>query len=49
MYEKKINEEYTWIIRQGENCRQLSLLIWTPFIGQFVYPVEGRGRGKEVG
>ena len=27
----------------GKICRQLRLLIWTSFIGQFVHPVGGNG------
>ena len=36
--------EYTWIIRQGKNCRQLSLLTCNSLIGQFVHPVGGERR-----
>ena len=32
-------------IMAGENCRQFRLLICTSFIGQFVYPVGGKGMG----
>ena len=28
-----------------ENCRQISLLTWNSFIGQFVHPVEVGGDG----
>ena len=35
--------EYTWILRQGKNCRQFSLLFLLSFIGPFVYPVEWEG------
>ena len=34
---------YTWILRQGINCLQFSLLTWTSFIGQFVHPVGREG------
>ena len=37
--------EYTWILRQGENCLQFRLLTWTSSIGQFVHPVGGKGMG----
>ena len=37
--------EYTWILRQGKNCRQFNLLTWNSFIGQFVYPVGGKEMG----
>ena len=39
--------EYVDILT-GENCRQFSLIIWTPFIGQFVHPVGMKGMGKVV-
>ena len=41
-----MDEEY---ILTRENCRQLSLLIWTLFISQFVQPVGGEGMGKGGG
>ena len=28
----------------GKTCRQISLLIWTPFIGQLINPVGGEGK-----
>ena len=34
-----------WILRQGKNCRQFSLLTGNSFIGQFVHPVGGEGMG----
>ena len=34
--------EFTWILRNGKNCRQFRKLISLSFIGQFVYP-KGRG------
>ena len=30
-------------IMTRENCRQIRLLTWTSFIGQFVHPVGGEG------
>ena len=38
--------ECTWILWQGENCRQFRLLFPLPFIGQFIHILwEGRGWG----
>ena len=31
-----------------EFCRQLRLLMWTPFIGKFVHPLGGEGMGCVV-
>ena len=44
-YVSTMDVEYTWILRQGKNCRQLGLLFPLSFIDQFVYPVEG----EEIG
>ena len=38
--------EYTWILGQGKNCRQFSLITWNSFICQFVHPLGGKGMGK---
>ena len=39
-----IDLEYTWILLQGKNCRQCKMLLLSMlFIGQFVYPVGGKG------
>ena len=35
--------EYTWILWQGKNCCQFSLLTCNSFIGQFVHPLGGEG------
>ena len=37
--------ENMWILWQGKFSRQLSLLICNSFIGKFVHPLEGKGRG----
>ena len=37
--------EYTWILRQGKNCRQFRLITWNSFIGQFVHPLGEYGVG----
>ena len=31
--------EYTWILRQGKNWCQFSLLTWNSVIGQFIYQI----------
>ena len=41
----KIDIKYTWILGQGKNCRQFSLLTWISFIGQFIHPVGGEEMG----
>ena len=50
-----MNVEYTWTLHRisilwnimtGKICRQFILLLWTPFIGQFIYPVGGEGMSK---
>ena len=38
-YAETMDIGYTRIQRQGKIFRQLILLIWTSFIGQFVHPV----------
>ena len=35
--------ECTWILWQGINSRQIRLLTWTSFNGQFIHPVGGDG------
>ena len=37
--------EYIWILGQGENCLQLSLLKWTSLIDPFVHTVGVVGEG----
>ena len=44
-WHKTMDVGYTWMLTQGKNCRQFSLLIWNSFIGQFVHPVRGEGMG----
>ena len=36
-----MDEEYTWILWQGKNCRKFSLPTWNSFIGQFVHSLGG--------
>ena len=43
----QMDVQYTWILRKGLNCRQLRLLIYWSFIGQFVQPVGGEGDGVQ--
>ena len=40
-FKRNIHTKNTLIYRQGKVFRQIRLLIWTWFIGQFVYPVGG--------
>ena len=37
--------EYTWILCGGICC-QFRLLTWNLFIGHFVHPIGGEGKGK---
>ena len=37
--------DYKWILGQGKNCRQFSLLSWKSFIGQLVHLVVGDQMG----
>ena len=39
--------EYTWILWQRKNCRQLRLLTCASLISRFVHPVGGHGMGKK--
>ena len=36
-----IDVDYSWILWQGKNCPQFTLLILNSFIGQFVHPEGG--------
>ena len=40
-----MDEEYAWILRQENNCRQFNLQYPLAFIGLAVYPVGEEGMG----
>ena len=44
----EMDVECTWILRQGGNCRQFSLLVQKSFSGLFVNPVGWEEYGIEI-